>query len=79
MLLRLFRWPPFPLIFPFITQLLSLWSWEFAAIYLYAQAMFWVLIAAVSNPLSNPYVPKHKPSACSQWLQSWLKLTNTAL
>jgi hypothetical protein len=40
--------------------------------------MVWVLIAAVSNPLSNPYVPKRKLSACSQWLQSWLKLTNTA-
>jgi hypothetical protein len=40
--------------------------------------MFWVLIAAVSEPLSNPYVPKLKLSACSQWVQSWLKLTNTA-
>jgi hypothetical protein len=40
--------------------------------------MVWVLIAAVSNPLSNPYVPKRKLFACSQWLQSWLKLTNTA-
>jgi hypothetical protein len=40
--------------------------------------MVWVIIAAVSRPLSNPYVPKRKLSACSQWPQSWLKLTNTA-
>jgi hypothetical protein len=40
--------------------------------------MLWVLIAAVSNPLSNPYVRKRKLSTCSQWLQSWLKITNTA-
>jgi hypothetical protein len=40
--------------------------------------MFSVLIAAVSNSLSNPYVPKRKLSTCSQWLQSWLKITNTA-
>jgi hypothetical protein len=65
-------------LFLFITQLLSLWSWEFAAIYTYAQAVFWVLIAAVSNPLSNPYVPKRKLSTCSLWLLSWLKITNTA-
>jgi hypothetical protein len=69
---------PCSFIFPFITQLLSLWSWEFAAIYIYAQAMFWVLIAAVFNPFSNPYIPKRKLSACSLWHQSWLKITNTA-
>jgi hypothetical protein len=40
--------------------------------------MLWVLIAAVSNPLSNPYVPNRKLSTCSLWLQSWLKITNTA-
>jgi hypothetical protein len=40
--------------------------------------MLWVLIAAVSNPLSNPNVPKRKLSTCSLWLQSWLKITNTA-
>jgi hypothetical protein len=60
------------------SQLLSLWSWEFAAIYTYVQALLWVLIAAVSNPLSNPYVPKRKLSTCSLWLQSWLKIINTA-
>jgi hypothetical protein len=40
--------------------------------------MLWVLITAVSNPLSNPYVPKRKLSTCSLWLQSWPKITNTA-
>jgi hypothetical protein len=40
--------------------------------------MLWVLIAAVSNPLSNPFVPKRKLSTCSLWLQYWLKITNTA-
>jgi hypothetical protein len=76
--LHLLCWPPFPPFFLFITQLLSLWSWEFAAICIYAQALLWVLIAAISNPLSNPCVPKGKLSTCSIWLQSWLKLSNTA-
>jgi hypothetical protein len=40
--------------------------------------MLWVIIAAVSNPLFNPYVPKRKLSTCSLRLQSWLKITNTA-
>jgi hypothetical protein len=40
--------------------------------------MVWVIISAVSCPLSNHYVPKRKLSACSQWLKSWLKYTNAA-
>ena len=36
------------------------------------------MIETFSLPLSNPYVPKRKLSACSQWLKSLLKVTNTA-
>jgi hypothetical protein len=44
----------------------------------YLQVVVWDFLASTLQPMTNPYVPKHKLSPFSQWLQAWLHHTNTA-
>jgi hypothetical protein len=51
---------------------------EFTEALVYLQVVAWAFTELLLKPMTNPYVPKHKLSSCSQWLQSWLKYTNNS-
>jgi hypothetical protein len=59
---------------------LSIWSLELYAMLVCLQVLSWFYLTATSPLLlmKDPYVPKRKVSACSQWLKLWLKVINTA-